>query len=365
VTVRRSSSAADVDRADLLLRRPPAERLALVALAIFALIFFLRYAGDVVIPVVIAVFVSYAFEPMVAWLAHAKIPRPLGAALLLLGVLGTIDDLPAAARKVGTALHAARTQEGTPLQKVEEVASQIEKSATEVSHVTSQPGMARVQVQERPLNIRGYLWTGSMGVLGLLTQGVLLLFLVYFVLVGGDLFKRKLVAIAGRSFTQKRLTVEILNEITLQLQRYFLVLLVSNVVVGVASWLAFRGLGLRRAASLGVVAGVFHTVPYVGPLIVSAGVALVAFLELGALRFAAFAGTLELGITGLVGFLLVPWLVGRTARMNEVAVFVGLLFWAWMWGIVGMLLAVPLMVTVKAVCDRVEGLGSVGELLGE
>src|SRR5262249_44096919 len=148
-----------------------AERPALVALAILSAIFFLRYAGDVMIPVVVAIFVSYAFEPMVAWLARGKVPRPLGAAVLLLGMLGglvlgayavrdalpgVIGDFPAAAEELGTALHAARMREGTPPRRVEEVASQIEKSASEASHVTSgQPGVARVQVQERPFNIRG------------------------------------------------------------------------------------------------------------------------------------------------------------------------------------------------------------------
>jgi predicted PurR-regulated permease PerM len=97
---------------------------------------------------------------------------------------------------------------------------------------------------------------------------------------------------------------------------------------------------------------------------VLAGVGIVAFVQFGTLADAASVAALSFAITGLEGFLLTPWLAGRAARMNEVAVFAGLLFWAWMWGIVGMLLAVPMLVVVKAVCDRVED-EPIGDLLGE
>ena len=191
------------------------------------------------------------------------------------------------------------------------------------------------------------------------------IFLVYFLLASGDLYRRKLVALAGPSLARRRVTLEAANEIGQGIQRYLAVLALANGVVAVASWLAFRSLGLERAAALGVLAGICHSIPYLGPLLISCVVALIALMQLGTFMSAAAAAGLELLISGLVGFLLVPWLVGRTARMNEVAVFAGLLFWGWAWGAVGLLLAVPMLVVLKSVCDRIEETRPIGEMLGD
>jgi predicted PurR-regulated permease PerM len=363
---------------------PPAIALptiSLTTLTALAAIVVVRYAGDVFIPVVLGVFLSYALEPIVAWIARWRVPRAAAAAAVLLALLAALgsgvyalsddlmrlaDDIPPAAARLRETIRGNHEQGGGPLERVQKAATEIERSAAEATgRGSTPPGFTRVQVEEKPFNVRGYLWTGSMGILGLLGQAVLLVFLLYFLLVSGDMFKRKVVRLAGVSFARRRITVEVLDEIGKQVQRYFFVVMLTNALVAVASWLAFRTLGLERAAIWGLAAGLFHSIPYVGPLIVSVGVALVGFLQFGSLAKAAYLGLAELLITGIVGFLVVPWLVGKTARMNEVAVFVGLLFWAWMWGVAGMLLAVPMLVVVKAVCDRVEDLKPVGELLGD
>ena len=122
---------------------------------------------------------------------------------------------------------------------------------------------------------------------------------------------------------------------------------------------------MPQAAVWGILAGVFNSIPYFGPVIVTAATATVAFLQFGNAHMALLVGGVSLAITTLEGFLLTPWLTSRAARMNAVAVFVGLLFWGWVWNVWGMLLAVPMLMVVKSICDRVDDLKPFGELLGE
>ncbi len=161
------------------------------------------------------------------------------------------------------------------------------------------------------------------------------------------------------------MTICVLDEITGQIQRYLLVRLVTSLLVGVATWLAFLWIGLEHAAIWGIAAGLFNTIPYLGPVVVTAGMTVVALLQFGTLEMALVVGAVAMLITSLEGFLLTPWLTGRASRMNAVAIFVGVLFWGWLWGVWGLLLGVPIIMVVKAVCDRVEHLKPVGELLGE
>jgi predicted PurR-regulated permease PerM len=194
---------------------------------------------------------------------------------------------------------------------------------------------------------------------------VLILFLAYFLLASGDLYRRKLVKIVGPSLSKKKVTVQILSEIDRQIEMFLLVQLFTSTVVAVATWLTFRALGVNQAAVWGILAGIFNSIPYFGPVLVTGGTAVVAFLQFGTVNMAVLVSGLSLVITSLEGFLLTPWLTSRAASMNAVAIFVGLLFWGWVWNVWGMLLAVPMLVVIKTVCDHVEDFQSVGELLGE
>jgi predicted PurR-regulated permease PerM len=159
--------------------------------------------------------------------------------------------------------------------------------------------------------------------------------------------------------------VQILDEINKQIERVLLVHLFNSIVVGLATWLAFRAIGLEEAGLWAIAAGIFNNIPYFGPVIVSTVTAVVAFLQFGTVTMAAYVAGISLAITSLEGWLLLPWLTSRASRTNEVAVFVGLIFWSFIWGIWGTLLAVPMLVAVKACCDRIEDFKPVGELLGE
>jgi predicted PurR-regulated permease PerM len=202
------------------------------------------------------------------------------------------------------------------------------------------------------------------GLASLVGQVTLVTFLTFFLLLSGDTFRRKLVKITGTTFTEKRLTVQALDEINAQIQRYLLVQLLAGVGVGVLTAVAFAWLGMKHAAVWGVAAGLLNMVPYVGSILITIAAALVAFMQAGEIELPLYVTGVSLVINMIEGNLLVPWLTSKASRMNAVAVFIGVLFWGWLWGVWGVLLGIPIMMVIKAVCDRVEHLKPVGELLG-
>jgi predicted PurR-regulated permease PerM len=167
------------------------------------------------------------------------------------------------------------------------------------------------------------------------------------------------------TFARKKLTVQVLDRIADQIERFLLVQLFTSLVVGLATWAALWAVGLRQPAVWGLAAGVFNSIPYFGPIIVTGALTVVAFLQFGTFTMALSVAAIALAITTLEGWLLTPTLLSRTANMNQVAVFIGLIFWSWIWGVWGMLLAVPMLMVVKAVCDHIEDLQPVGQFLGE
>ena len=219
-------------------------------------------------------------------------------------------------------------------------------------------------IEAARFNIKNYLWTGTVGLMTLIGQVTVVVFLTYFLMLSGDTFRRKLIKLAGPSLTRKKVTLQALHEIAGQIQRYLQVQLLTSVLVGILTGLALLALGLDNAAVWGVVAGVLNLVPYVGSLITAAASALVAFLQFGSVNMALAVGSASVVIHTLVGNLLTPWLTSRASRLSPVAVFMGLLAWGWLWGVWGLLLGIPILMIVKSVCDRVEDLKPIGEFLG-
>lgn len=362
-----------------------AKSIALWILAVLAAIFMLRFAEAVLIPIVLAVLISFLLNRGVDWLERRlKCPRAIGSvivlAVFLSAVGGTaywlrnqafavIDNLPEAAQQLRTTMADLRLGRTTDaLSQVQEAAAELEKAATEASGgpaPAAQRGVQRVQVEEPAFDIREYFWWGSMGLLAIASQFMLITFLVYFMLLSGDLYKRKLVKIAGPSLASKRITVQILAEIEMAIERFLAVQAASALLVAVATGFALWWLGLAQAPVWGILAGLFNSVPYIGPVIVSVGLMIVAFLQFQSISMALWIAGVALAITTLEGWLLTPARLGRAARMNSVAVFVSLVFWSWMWNVWGMLLAVPMMMVIKSVADRIEDLQAISELLGE
>ena len=374
-------AAAPPDPERVLLHMPVDVRSAsLVFLAVLAGVFALRWAAAVFIPLMISLLATYALAPIVDWGQRRKVPRWLGAAVLLLGIAGMlgwtgysladsasrlVDALPVAAQKLRRAVQPVRGSRDSTLDTVQQAAAQLEQAAADNNPRGRAPrGVTRVLVERPAFNIRDYLVSGTIGIATAVGQLTLVAFLTYFALCSGDTFRRKLVRMTGPGLQRKRITVNVLDDITRQIERYLLVQILTSAIVGLATGLAFWAMGVENAAVWGIVAAVTNFIPYVGSLIVMAASALLAFLQFNQIEMALLVGGVSLVIHTFVGNLLTPWLTSRASRMNPVAVFVGVIFWGWLWGIWGLLLGVPVMMVVKAVCDRVEDLQPVGELLG-
>ena len=353
---------------------------ALVILACTAGIALLYWAREVFIPIVLSVLISYALEPVVVTLMRVRLPRVASAALVMLLFTGGLgysgyalsDDaatmvaaVPEAAAKLRVALRHNNTSSGT-IKQVQQAANELQRAADETAARNPvSAGVQRVQIEEPAIDVRGYLMWGSASAFAFAGQATLVIFFVFFLLASGDLVKRKLVRLAGPSLERKKITVQILNEIDAQIERFLVLRVATSTVVGLATWLAFRWMGVNHAAIWGIAAGVFNSIPYFGPVIVAAATAVAGFLQFDTIQMALSVAGVSVVITSVEGWLLTPWLTSRAARTNEVAMFVGLIFWSFVWGIWGTLLAVPMLVVVKAFCDRIEDLKPIGELLGD
>jgi predicted PurR-regulated permease PerM len=353
---------------------------ALTVIAIAAGMYVLSWAREVFIPIVLSALISYALEPVVLAMMRLRLSRVVASALLMAVLTGSVlyggyalaDDataivaeLPEAAQKLRRVLNQNRGESGT-LGQVQQAAEELQKTANEAAGPNTAPrGVTRVQIEEPAINVRQYVSWGSANIFAFAGEAVLVIFFVFFLLASGDLFKRKFVRLAGPSLEKKKITVQILDDINTQIRRFLFVRVVTSLVVGVASWIVFRIFGLEQAGIWAIAAGVFNSIPYFGPIIVAAGTAVVAFVQFGTIQMTVYVAGASLVITSIEGWLLTPWLTSRAARTNEVAIFIGLIFWSFVWGIWGTLLAVPMLVTAKAYCDRIEDLKPIGELLGD
>jgi predicted PurR-regulated permease PerM len=215
------------------------------------------------------------------------------------------------------------------------------------------------------VRISELLVAGSMSLAGLVSEFAMVLFLVFFLLWSGDTFKRKLIKVVGSSLTTKKITLHILEEINVSVQRYMWMLLVTNLLLATMMWIALRWIGIENAGAWAVFSGLLHIIPYFGPLFISVATALMAFLQFGTFSMMLLTAAVSLAIATFVGMFVTTWMAGRIAKMNAAAVFIGLLFWGWLWGIWGLLLGIPVIVILKVIFERVEGLQSLGELLAE
>jgi len=194
---------------------------------------------------------------------------------------------------------------------------------------------------------------------------VMVMFLVFFLLLSGDTFKRKLVKLTGPSLSQKRITVNILSDINTSIQSYMFMLLITNSLLAVLLWVAFRWIGLENPGAWALAGGFLHIIPYFGPLLIAIATGLTAFMQFDSFSMMLLVSASTLAIATLIGTFVTTWMTGRIAKMNAAAVFILLLFWGWLWGIWGMLLGIPIIVIVKVIAERVEGMQSLAELLGD
>ncbi len=351
--------------------------LSLALLAVFGALFVLQWASAVFVPLMLGVTLSYALAPSVVRLQQLRLPRAAAAALLLATIVGGtgwlgwslsddatrfVESLPAAAQQVR---QAARAQRSGALDKMQEAATRLEQAAQEGgAGPPAARGVTRVQIERPQFNLKDYVWSSMPGVAAGIVQATVVLFITFFLLASGDSFRRKIVRLAGPTLARRKLTVQALDEITSQVQRYLAMQVLISVLVGIATGLAFLAIGVEHAAVWGVLAFALNFVPYLGAVVLTAGAALVGFVQFSSLEMAALVAGVSMAVHVVSGNLLTPWLTSRAGRLNAVTVFVGVLAFGWLWGMWGLVLGVPILLMIKSVCDRIDELRPVGELLG-
>ena len=420
-----TEEAAEPER--VLLHMPVDVRnLALVVIAVIATAFALQWARAVFIPLLLGIMFSYALTPVVDRLERWHLPRALGAGVLLAAIVSgigwgawsisddasaLIETLPEVAQKLRRSLQKPGPNSTSTIEKVQQAAAEIEKATEEsttsasaaasgastASEATSAPragaarsssaaisaasaarsvepmtaslpatprGVTRVVVEKPHLNVKDYLWTGTLGLFTLLGQATLVVFIAFFLLASGDSFRRKMVKLAGPRLSQKKITVQALDEIHAQIQQYLLVQLATSIVVGVLTGLAFFALGLNHSLVWAILAATTNLIPYLGAVVIGLASAIVGVVQFESLNHGLVIGASSFAIHTLVGNLLTPWWMGRAGRMSAFAVFVSVLVFGWLWGVWGLLLGVPILMVVKSICDRIDELKPVGEMLG-
>ena len=370
-----SAPAADSEAATV-----PAFRysrlVAISVLAVIAVVAALYLARAFFVPLMLGILASYALRPVVDWLKLVHVPRPVAAALVLAVLAGglswvafsvsddiaaMVEKLPEAARKLRQTLSDARVGGPTTLQNMQEAANELQGAASDAG---AKPGAraAASQGTERTAWLRDYALTQSALLFAVVGQMPIVLLLTYFLLASGKHFRRKLVGLVGPS--NKKGALQILEEIDVQIQRYLLATLVSNILVAVATWLAFEALGMEQAGAWGVAAGLLHFVPYLGPGLIAIACGVAGFLQFGSLLSGLAVAGVSLLVAGAIGMVFTTWLQSRFGSVNAAVLFIALLFFGWLWGAWGLLLGAPLVVIAKVICDRVESLKPVGEMLG-
>ena len=354
---------------------------ALWILATIALIFALDWAQPFLITLMLGILFAYTLNPLVVWLERHRVPRIAGTSIVMLAVICALvfgayalrgqaqrifAQLPEAASKLSTGLDTLRSGQFSNMMNVQTAANTIEKAAShaDMSALPKQR-TTHVVIDQPTFKLSNFLWVGSRGVLVFFGQVAMVLFLVFFFLLSGDIFKRKLVRLAGPTLSNKKITVHLLDEINHSIQKYMFMLLVTNVLVGLLTWVALRWIGLENAGAWAVAAALLHVVPYAGPALTAVTLGMAAFMQFDSLSMGFLSSGASLAIATFVGAFVATWMTGRFAKMNTSAVFVSLLFWSWLWGVWGLLLGIPVIVIVKVVSQHVEQLHPVAELLGE
>lgn len=345
-----------------------AVRSAAIVIIVVMSITALKIGRPVVLPVVIAVLLSLLLSTPVRWLRQRKIPERWGAAIVVFGALGV-------AAGAGTLLFSPAVDwvSSAPA-TVEKVASKIrlvfkpmvalQQSADRMATVTAPatpPGVkppAQVQLKGPGLFERVGFET-----LAAVPAALSVIFLTYFLLASGPLFRRKLAQVLpGRRDVVHFETI--LSEIEIATSKFLATATMINTGVGIATALALWAVGVPNPILWGGVAAVLNFVPYLGPITTATIITFTSFASFDDLTRALVAPACFVAIHLTENNLVTPMLLGRRLPVNTVAIFLGLLFFAWIWGVPGAVLAVPLTAVVKIACDHIPGLVHFGELLG-
>ena len=355
------------------------QRYSLVAIATVLTVAALRVAAGFFVPLIFGIVLALALAPIVRRLERLMARWVASGLVVMLAVSGVgglayslsdeateaVAALPDATRALRQTLRElVNRREGT-LSKIQQAASELQETATENTERPLTPkGVTPVQVVAPPVDFSNFVWFGSQGILASLGAAAVISFLVYFLLAAGELFKRKFVRLAGEKLSQRRVTLQVIEQIVDRVAKALLHLGFAGILVGVATWAMLAWFGVQYAGLWGLAAGLMNCIPYLGPAVVAAGLFLAGLLQFD-LATALMIGGVSMVITTIEGSLFTPIVFGRSVALNPVAVFVSFMFWGWLWGIPGMFLALPLLTIIKTIAESVEDLAPLAELLSD
>lgn len=337
----------------------------MMGLFILALFYTFYFARDFFLPLTLAWVLNLLLKPVLRVLKRAGIPFPIGAAIVLLGLIGIIIggiyfvSEPASAwlAKAPETLHVA----GDRLRKLARPAQKIQKAANEVEKIQITDGPEESQAQQVELKRPGLLNTvvsKTTGAIILISETVMLL---YFLMASGDLLMLKMIQAFPRFKDKKRL-VEIVNETEQLVSRYLGAISIVNAIEGLVVGIGLALAGMPNPILWGVMAALVNYIPYIGAMTCVASIAVVALVTFESLGHALLCPAIYLAVNISDNFV-APMFLGKQMVLNPLIVFLALMFWGWIWGIVGVLLAVPITMAFKIFCDHFRALAPLGELL--
>jgi predicted PurR-regulated permease PerM len=343
----------------------PRSDVALVGLVILATLYTLYFARALMLPVVLAVLFSILLAPSVRALRRVHVPEAFGALIVLLVVIAMLgfaaDKLSEPATEWLNKAPQSLSQIERKTKSLKNFVGEIRRLTDRITTMTRGPG----EKPPREVVVENMNWSGVL--LGqtqyFLVGSLSTLILLYFLLASGDTFLRKLVRILPRLRDKVR-AVEVTREIQHEIGRYFLTVGCINIALGVVTAIAMWILGMPNPALWGVLVAILNFIPYVGPTLSMITLTLAALLTFETLSQALLVPLVFVGLTLFEGQFLQPIVVGRRLALNPVVIFISFLLWGWLWGIAGLLIAVPLLVTIKICCDHLEPLAPIAEFLG-
>jgi predicted PurR-regulated permease PerM len=337
---------------------------AITGLFVLAFFYTLYFTRDFLLPIILALLLTFLLRPAVRALKRIKIPEVVGAALVLIVLLGVAGygtvrlSIPAAEWMYKAPERLRKIElRVQPLRKLLDEAS---KAAEELKRIATTETKDAVEVEIKRPSFTDAVLTGTQEVL---IKSSVMFILLYFLLASGDLFQRKL----GRLFSEeskKTRILEITREVEQQISRYLVTVTIINTSMGILLGIGMYLLGMPNPVLWGVMAGFLVFIPYVGPLIGISIVSLVALLTFDSLGRILLVPAIYLALETLQGQILTPMILGFRLALNPVAIFISLILWGWIWGITGALLAVPILTVFKIFCDHTKALAPVGEFLG-
>ncbi|WP_457941030.1 AI-2E family transporter [Mesorhizobium sp. 10J20-29] len=339
-------------------------RSLLIGIFIFMVIYALYFARDFFMPVVLAFLLALTLTPIVRFLKWHGVPEPLSATLLvLLAVLsltavgyflsGPIVDLVNRAPTIGRQVTERLAELRHPFKQVMEVSKQVEK----VAETAQEPDVQKVVVAQP-----GILSQAAGNLLSAGTTAAITFVLSLFLLASGTMFYEKTIQSFARMSEKKR-ALRLVYDVEREISRYLLTVALINTGLGVAVALGLWGLGMPTPVVWGAAAAALNFLPYVGAVVTVVLVAAIALISFDTLSYALLAPAFVLACNLVEGQLVTPLIVGRRLEINAVAVFVAVAFWSWLWGFIGALIAVPLLVVIKVFCDHFESWRHIGIFL--